>query len=264
MSSATATVDRPRVQGRTGAPWWAYSAFFMGAQTLFGIYVLAVLLFDTGVVRGGAGSNAGPYISPFYSPYLPWNVHLLGFFVSPGFFIVWSPLLFRASCYYYRKAYHRALFAPPACAMRPPSALMRVRYTGERAFPWILNNLHRFALYTAIVNVVFLAVDAVAAFGYNGHLWFGLGTVWMVVNVVMLSAYTFSCHSFRHLVGGSLDCYSCGFAARTRKSLWNRVTALNEKHGTWALVSLFSVWSTDVYIRLLGHGILADPHILLQ
>ena len=33
-------------------------------------------------------------------------------------------------------------------------------------------------------------------------------------------AYTFSCHSLRHLVGGSLDCFSCGVATR-RAGLWS-------------------------------------------
>jgi hypothetical protein len=253
VSSATATVARPHVRGGSGAPWWAYSVFFMGAQTIFGIYVLGVLLFDSGVW------HAGPYISPFFSPYF--GDRPFGFAISPGFFILWSPLLFRASCYYYRKSYHRAFFAPPACAMAPPSALTRIRYRGEQALPWVLNNLHRFALYTAIVNVVFLAVDAVNGFHDGGHLGIGLGSLVLVVNVVMLSAYTFSCHSFRHLVGGSLDCYSCSLASRTRKSLWDRVTALNERHGIWALISLFTVWGADVYVRLVGHGIIADPHI---
>ena len=31
----------------------------------------------------------------------------------------------------------------------------------------------------------------------------------MLVNVILLTIYTFSCHSLRHLVGGKLDCFSC-------------------------------------------------------
>ncbi|MHB8507028.1 MAG: succinate dehydrogenase [Candidatus Dormibacteria bacterium] len=254
MATATApAAPQPRTDS-SGMPWWAYSAFFMGIQTLFGIYVLAVLLTDQ------ANFQSGPYLSPFYSPVLPFHPHVGSFLVSPAFFIVWSPLLFRASCYYYRKAYHRAFFTPPACSMRPPSALMRVRYTGEKALPWVLNNLHRFALYTAIVNVAFLYIDAVRAFNFDGHFGIGVGTAVLVVNCVALSAYTFSCHSFRHLVGGSLDCYSCDFAAKARKGIWNRVTHLNERHGLYALVSLFCVWGADVYVRLLTHGVFTDPH----
>jgi hypothetical protein len=238
----------------TGAPWWAYSAFFMGAQTIFGLYVMWVVLFDFHL------AEAGPYLSPFFSPLLP-PATVGAFIISPGIYIVWSPLLFRASCYYYRKAYHRAMFAPPACSKEPPSLLQRFKYRGEVALPWVFNNLHRFFLYTAIINVAFLLVDVIRALAFGGQWYLGLGTLVLAVNVVMLSAYTFGCHAFRHLVGGSLDCYSCSFAARTRRSLWEKVTALNERHGLFALVSLFTVWSADIYVRLLAHGVIPDPHV---
>ena len=46
---------------------------------------------------------------------------------------IWVPLGFRATCYYYRKAYYRAFFlSPPACAVRPRRD---GRYRGEAAFP---------------------------------------------------------------------------------------------------------------------------------
>ena len=254
MATATAT---ERAHGaQRGAPWWAYSAFFMGAQSLFGLFVLAVVLLDF------HNAYSDPYLSVFFSPLLP-AATVAGFIISPGIYIVWSPLLFRVSCYYYRKAYHRAFFAPPACAMAPPSFLNRFKYYGERTLPWIFNNLHRFFLYTAILNIAFLLVDFLHAFRQSdGHFMIGLGTVILGVNVLMLSAYTFGCHAFRHLVGGSLDCYSCSWAARTRRSLWEKVTVLNERHGLFALISLFTVWSADIYVRLLTHHVLTDPRIV--
>ena len=240
----------------TNAPWWAYSVFFMGAQSLFGVYVLLVVLLDF------RNAVADPYLSPFFSPLLP-AATIGAFVLSPGIYIVWSPLVFRASCYYYRKAYHRAMFAPPACDMPPPTLLQRFKYRGEVALPWVLNNLHRFFLYTAIINVAFLLVDFLYAFHQaDGHWMIGLGTVILGVNVLMLSAYTFGCHAFRHLVGGSLDCYSCSWTARTRRSLWERVTALNERHGLFALVSLFTVWGADVYVRLFVHGVIPDLRVV--
>ncbi|MFN2463886.1 MAG: succinate dehydrogenase [Candidatus Dormibacteria bacterium] len=259
--AATTAPTRPQVQApepetdSAGLPWWGYSAFFMGIQTIFGIYVAVVVLLDF------HNNFSDPYLSPFFSPLLP-TPNLAGFLISPGLFVVWSPLAFRASCYYYRKAYYRAFFAPPACSMAPPSRLQRIRYWGETRFPTVLSNFHRFALYTAIINVAFLLVDFLNAFHARGHLMVGLGTLILGVNVVMLSAYTFGCHAFRHLVGGSLDCYSCSFAAKTRRSLWERVTVLNERHGLFALVSLFTVWGADVYVRLLTHGVFADPRIV--
>jgi hypothetical protein len=227
----------------------------MGIQTLFGIYVAAVVLFDF------KHNFSDPYLSPFFSPLLP-APSIAGFLISPGIFVVWSPLAFRASCYYYRKAYYRAFFAPPACSMPPPSRLKRLRYWGETKFPTVLSNFHRFALYTAIINVAFLLVDFINAFHTGSHLMLGLGTIVLGVNVLMLSAYTFGCHAFRHLIGGSLDCYSCSLAARTRRSIWEKVTVLNERHGLLALVSLFTVWGADLYVRLLTHGVFADPRIV--
>lgn len=226
----------------------------MGAQTIFGLYVAAVVLLDF------HHPEAGPYLSPFFSPLLP-AATVASFVISPGIYVVWSPLFFRASCYYYRKAYFRAFLAPPNCSISPPGPLQRMKYRGERAFPWVFNNLHRWFLYTAIINVAFLLVDVIRSLTYQGHGYIGFGTILLSANVLMLSAYTFGCHAFRHLVGGSIDCYSCTWTQRTRRSLWEKVTALNERHGMWALISLFTVWSSDVYVRLLAHGILADPHI---
>ena len=45
---------------------------------------------------------------------------------------------------------------------------------------------------------------------------------------------------------------------RARYTLWKGVTILNVRHDRWAWVSMFTVWGTDVYIRLLMHGVL--PH----
>jgi len=81
----------------------------------------------------------------------------------------------------------------------------------------------------------------------------------MLLNVVLLTGYTFGCHSFRHLIGGKLDCFSCDDdnKPRTRYNLWARVTVLNGRHGTWAWLSLFTVATTDIYIRWLA----ANPDI---
>ena len=87
--------------------------------------------------------QAGPYLSPFYSPYLPIHLSLGGFVISPAIYILIFPLSFRLTCYYYRLAYYRAFFwDPPACAVPEPA--IRKHYTGERHFPFVLQNLHRY------------------------------------------------------------------------------------------------------------------------
>jgi hypothetical protein len=228
----------------------------MGAQILFGLYLLAVVIVDP------LKYFYDPYLSPMYSPLIPARFYIASFLISPALLIGWVPLGFRVSCYYYRKAYYRAFGAPPACGMKVPDALQRLRYTGERRFPWVVWNLHRYFLYAIIVVIAFLLYDGIRAFIYQGRLMIGLGTLLMAVNVVFLWLYVLSCHSFRHFVGGSLDCYSCDALARTRRGLWNTVTRLNERHGLWALASLFTVWGADIYIRLLLHGVITDPRIV--
>jgi hypothetical protein len=82
------------------------------------------------------------------------------------------------------------------------------------------------------------------------------------LNVILLGSYTFGCHSLRHLVGGSVDCFSCARGGQARYRLWRGVSVLNRHHMLWAWCSLFSVALTDVYIRLCAMGVLTDIRIL--
>src|SRR5438445_186264 len=89
----------------------------------------------------------GPYLSPFYSPLIDPGHRWWKF--SPALLILAGPLGFRATCYYYRKAYYRAFFLdPPACAV---SESGKRSYQGETSFPFILQNIHRYFLYLAIL-----------------------------------------------------------------------------------------------------------------
>ena len=82
----------------------------------------------------------------------------------------------------------------------------------------------------------------------------GLGRRDPVRQRVLLTGYSLSCHSLRHLVGGRLDCFSCTRRAKVRYTLWQRLTALNLRHMAWAWASLISVTFADVYVRLLALG----------
>ena len=226
---------------------WIYPAFVVIALSLFAIFATWVVLFQN---RG----DYGPYVSPFYSPLIRVGP------IPPGVWVAWAPFAFRLTCYYYRKAYFRSFFwHPRSCAVPEPKR----SYRGETAFPWVLNNFHRFALYATVVQVGFLWFDAVVAFRFGGHFGIGLGSVILLVNVLLLSGYTFGCHAFRHLAGGELDCFSCSAVARARYRLWKGITVLNINHDRWAWASLISVVAADVYIRLLIHGVLQDPRWLL-
>ena len=95
---------------------------------------------------------------------------------------------------------------PPACAVgeaRPH------RYSGETAFPFVLQNLHRYFLYGALIFLIILWYDAIRAFWFDGSFGIGLGSIVLLVNIALLSFYTLSCHSLRHILGGNVDCFSC-------------------------------------------------------
>jgi hypothetical protein len=242
--------------------WWiqpVLTALVLGG---FGIYA-------TWAAWVGEHFEWGPYLSPFYSPLIQTTWWPL----SPAFLILVFPLGFRATCYYYRKAYYRAFFLDPvACAVGEP----RHGYKGETKFPFILQNVHRFFMYAAVIFIFILSYDVWLAVRWpvNGVLpdgtmaagprefGVGLGTLAMLINVILLASYTFGCHSLRHLIGGSVDCFSCARAGKARFRLWRGVSALNKNHQLWAWCSLFSVALTDVYIRLCAMGVIHDIRIL--
>jgi hypothetical protein len=230
--------------------WWAELLPVIALLGLFAIYATA-RAFE------GRYYEWGPYLSPFYSPLIDPGHRRWPF--SPALLILAGPLGFRATCYYYRKAYYRAFFLdPPACAVGEA----RHGYRGETAFPLVLQNIHRFFLYVAILFLVFLSVDAVRSFRFDGRFGVGVGSLVLTANVVLLTLYTFSCHSLRHLAGGQVDCFSCSASRRARYRLWRGVSALNERHGLFAWFSLVSVGLADLYVRELARGAIRDLRLL--
>ncbi len=236
--------------------WWVAP----GVQAIV-FTICASYLFFSGIIWTplfGTGYESVGYLSPLFSPLI--RPDWLPSWVSPGLLILWIPHGFRATCYYYRKAYYRFYFAdPPGCAVGEPS--IHRRYKLEAAFPFILQNLHRYFLYLAFFPLFFLWVDAVVSLFPDGSPRLGLGSVLFFVNVFLLTGYSLSCHSLRHIVGGRLDCFSCDRRTQVRYSLWQRVTALNRHHMGWAWASLITVTLADVYVRLLAIGLIADPAI---
>ena len=119
-------------------------------------------------------------------------------FVFTGALILWAPGGFRLTCYYYRGAYYKAFWAdPPACTVGEP----RKTYLGERSFPLIMQNVHRYFLYLALIFILILAYDVWKAMwfadpaGGKPSFGIGIGTIVLAINVVLLSGYTFGCHS---------------------------------------------------------------------
>ena len=231
--------------------WWVEIIPVVVVLGGFGIYA-TLRAFE------GTYYSWGPYISPFYSPLIDPQHHWWPF--SPALLILLGPLGFRATCYYYRKAYYRAFFLdPPACAVGEPA---NRKYRGETAFPFILQNVHRYFLYLAVLFLIFLWKDAFRSFFFDSRFGVGVGSIVLTVNVALLTLYTFSCHSLRHLAGGKLDCFSCASFGRARFSTWRGVSLLNERHMLFAWSSLISVGFADFYVRMVACGAIHDLRLL--
>jgi hypothetical protein len=265
---AYADVLRRRSFGETARRdlWWVQPlAVLLGLS--------AFIVYATWAAFQGSHYTSGPYLSPFYSPEVfgdsphswfgprpAWWPLWLPF--SPALLILWAPGGFRLTCYYYRGAYYKAFWAdPPSCTVGEP----RTSYRGERSFPLVLQNVHRYFLYLALVFLVFLSHDVWKALWFTdpatGAVSFGVGvgTLVLAVNVVLLGGYALGCHSLRHLVGGFMDQLS---RSPARFTAYRCVGCLNRRHMLWAWMSLFWVAFSDLYVRLCAMGIWTDWRIL--
>lgn len=220
--------------------WWLEPLLSVLAIVLFVIY-------STWAAFQGKDYSFLNYHSPF-----SWPVHPKWWPFSPAFLTIWAPLGFRGTCYYVRRVYYRTFFwDPPACAVSES----RKDYQGETEVPFVFQNLHRFFLYATLVELAVLWLDAVHGFIFNGKLGLGVGSLVLLVNASLLSLYTFSCHAFRHLVGGNLDCFS---QCPKRHWFWKKVSFINASHGHWMWISLGWVGLSDLYVRLLSMGTIQD------
>ena len=239
--------------------WWVgplATALGLGAFVVYATF-RAFSNADYQVVR----PDSAYILSPFYSPLivLPW----LPAWISPALLILWAPGGFRLTCYYYRKAYYRAYFLdPPACAVGEVAGR---RYLGETRM-LLFQNLHRYFLYLALAFLVILAIDVVHACMWptaGGGTTFGISVATLVLaaNTALLTMYTFSCHSLRHLVGGNVDCFSCVAFGEARRKMWKGVSVLNEQHMLWAWLSLFGVGFADFYVWMVASQRITDWRI---
>lgn len=245
--------------------WWVKPlAVFLGLS--------AFVVYSTWAALQGQHYTAGPYLSPFYSPELfgasehAWFGSSPGWWpawlpYSPAILILWAPGGFRLTCYYYRGAYYKAFWAdPPSCAVGEP----RKGYRGERSFPLILQNVHRYFLYLALVFLVILSHDVWKALWFENpatgatELGLGVGTLVLAVNVILLAGYTLGCHSLRHLVGGRLTQIS---RKPVQAKAYGGVSCLNRRHMLWAWLSLFWVAFADLYVRLVSTGVWVDVRL---
>jgi hypothetical protein len=244
--------------------WWVQPLAVFVALSTFIVY-------STWAAFQGNHFEYGPYLSPFYSPLLFGDSAHAWFGPKPGWWpgalpfsaallILWAPGGFRFTCYYYRGAYYKAFWAdPPSCSVGEP----RKKYFGERSFPLVLQNIHRYFLYLGLIFICILLVDAVKSFWFTDggatHFGIGVGSLLLTANAVLLAGYTLSCHSLRHLIGGYKDVIS---SSAVRSSCYSCVSGLNSRHQLFAWLSLCSVGFADLYVRLCSMGVWTDFRIL--
>jgi len=266
MSSVSVPLARRRFgETRRRDAWWV-------TPLVVFLILSAFIVYATWAAFQNQYYSAGPYLSPFYSPELFGDSPHAWFGPKPALWPSWLPFspallilpfpgAFRLTCYYYRGAYYKAFWAdPPSCAVGEP----RRSYWGEASFPLILQNIHRYALYVAIIFLFLLLYDVWKALWFTdpatGQTSFGigLGTLLLTMNVILLGGYTLGCHSLRHVIGGYLDRLS---GRPVRRRLYDCSSRLNRGHMRWAWMSLFSVAFADLYVRLCSMGIWHDVRI---
>jgi hypothetical protein len=246
--------------------WWLQPAIVFLVLATFIVYA-------TWAAFQGEHYTFGPYLSPFYSPELFGSSPHAWFGPKPGWWPGWLPFspallilpfpgIFRVTCYYYRGAYYKAFWAdPPACAVGEP----RTHYCGEAAFPLIMQNVHRYFLYVAVLFLFVLLSDVYQALWFTDaatggtEFGIGVGTLVLAANVIALSCYTLGCHSMRHVIGGYLDRLS---RRPLRRMAYDCSSCLNRGHMRWAWVSLVLVMFADLYVRLCSMGIWTDVRLV--
>ena len=266
MTQATVPLLRRKpFETRRKDTWWI--------QPLVVFLILAAfVVYATWAAFQNAHYTYGPYLSPFYSPEIFGDSPHAWFGPKPGWWPGWLPFspaliilpfpgLFRLTCYYYRGSYYKAFWAdPPNCAVGEP----RKSYLGERYFPLVFQNVHRYFMAIAVLFLFILSWDLWKAMWFSDgaggtEFGIGIGTLVLGANVICLGGYTLGCHSMRHIVGGFRDQFSRNAGLQLP---YRCASCLNRAHHLWAWVSLIVVAFSDIYIRLCSMGIWTDLRIL--
>ncbi len=131
--------------------WW-FMPLLQGLIIIIFIIYTTITLFFPNIYGNGTFNH-------FRSPIFDMDLHnvygidivkAIGWpnspFLPAALLVLWIPIGYRATCYYMRKIYYRSFFGnPPACATNGLN-IRRGKYTGERWFPFILNNLLKIKL----------------------------------------------------------------------------------------------------------------------
>ena len=250
--------------------WWSQPLAMGIALTLALLYTFwRLFLHDTGISYQLDGSTV---MSPIFSPnVLEWDLFGLSdwdhpHWVNAAILVLWIPFGFRGTCYYMRRVYYRTFFASPvACWVDEPDINKKLGYKGEKRI-FILNNLHRYFLYAAMIIIAIKWWDVTHTLTFeNGQYGFSVGTFVMAIEAFLLTMYVTSCHALRHLAGGMLDRWTTGIS-RLRGKIFGKLSVANRSHGFWFWTSLAFVFIGDLWVLAVNEGYLtglADWKLIL-
>ena len=144
----------------------------------------------------------------------------------------------------------------PSSLTRRPAAVgeptVHRKFGMENRFPFILHEPAPLRALPCVHPAGGAVVDLGLAFGPRGSAYASaIGVFLLAADAILVSLYVFSCHSFRHLAGGGIDCYTAGqhataprpLAARQRPR--TRTTASGPGPASQHLLA-------DIYIRALA------------
>ena len=236
MSSVAAAPPAAAPRSERVDRWWVEPLLVVLVLTGFSIYALWAALQN-------ANYYAAPYLSPFYSPCLDDQLRARD---AAADRLVVEPLAGLPDPRRPARVPGHLLLLPQAPTTarssgrrRPaPSRTPRTSYSGETRFPFILQNLHRYFFWLSLVVLAFLWWDAIWRSASRTASASGLGTLVLMANAVLLSLYSFSCHSCRYLCGGYLDSFE---EAPIRYLLWRITQPPERAPRLFAWISLFGV-----------------------
>ena len=244
-------------QTRRADNWWVQPlVVFLGLS--------AFIVYSTWAAFQGQHFRFGPYLSPFYSPELfgPPTAGLAECRLDAGLGHggdadpLGARRISRHLLLLSRRLLQSLLGRPASCTVGEP----RKKYLGERSFPLIVQNIHRYFLYLALVFLVILAHDVWDAFWFDGQFGIGVGTLVLLTNLVLLT----SLHIRLPLASPSGRRLSrpAGRSPARKTSLRLRELPEPATHAV-CVVQPFHRWHfADLYVRMCSMGIWTDWRIL--
>ena len=188
-------IDVPLVRGRFGATsrpdtWWVQPlVVFLGFQRLHRVLHMGSFSREKLLVRAvyfahvfARAFRIRPHA--WFGGPPAWFPSFLPF--SAAFLILWAPGGFRFTCYYYRGAYYKALGGSAQLRRRRATQEVSGVSAPSRS---ILQNIHRYFMYLAVIFIVLLAKDAYDGFLVGPMAFTSTSVRWCsLINVILLAA----------------------------------------------------------------------------